>query len=150
MRITITLTNELPPTSPTCLQFYNIIFRRCMPWQGACTVVCVCVGRGAVSSTALCGHLKMWFLTGKLICLPPGFYPFPSGADNMPLKYCLSCTPAAPSPGWVGGCWGKWQPHEEQLARTCSRHWGDGCAGMIFNCVQMSSTHKKPAVGICM
>lgn len=30
VRITITLTNELPPTSPTCLQFYNIIFRRCM------------------------------------------------------------------------------------------------------------------------
>lgn len=29
MRVTITLTNELPPTSPTCLQFYNIIFRRC-------------------------------------------------------------------------------------------------------------------------
>jgi len=28
VRITITLTNELPPTSPTCLQFYNIIFRR--------------------------------------------------------------------------------------------------------------------------
>ncbi|XP_067557331.1 piwi-like protein 1 isoform X2 [Pseudorca crassidens] len=28
VRITVTLTNELPPTSPTCLQFYNIIFRR--------------------------------------------------------------------------------------------------------------------------
>ncbi|NXX46968.1 PIWL1 protein, partial [Tricholaema leucomelas] len=28
VRITITLTNELPPSSPTCLQFYNIIFRR--------------------------------------------------------------------------------------------------------------------------
>ncbi|KAM6298089.1 piwi-like protein 1 [Aegotheles albertisi] len=28
VKITITLTNELPPTSPTCLQFYNIIFRR--------------------------------------------------------------------------------------------------------------------------
>ncbi|CAH2295702.1 piwi 1 [Pelobates cultripes] len=28
VRITITLTNELPPTSPTCFQFYNIIFRR--------------------------------------------------------------------------------------------------------------------------
>ncbi|XP_075754569.1 piwi-like protein 1 isoform X2 [Pelodiscus sinensis] len=28
IKITITLTNELPPTSPTCLQFYNIIFRR--------------------------------------------------------------------------------------------------------------------------
>ncbi|XP_004844044.1 piwi-like protein 1 isoform X1 [Heterocephalus glaber] len=28
VRITIALTNELPPTSPTCLQFYNIIFRR--------------------------------------------------------------------------------------------------------------------------
>ncbi|KAJ1094267.1 hypothetical protein NDU88_007345, partial [Pleurodeles waltl] len=26
VKITITLTNELPPTSPTCLQFYNIIF----------------------------------------------------------------------------------------------------------------------------
>ncbi|MBN3296088.1 PIWL1 protein, partial [Amia calva] len=28
IKITITLTNELPPTSPVCLQFYNIIFRR--------------------------------------------------------------------------------------------------------------------------
>ncbi|XP_009955581.1 PREDICTED: piwi-like protein 1, partial [Leptosomus discolor] len=28
VKITITLTNELPPNSPTCLQFYNIIFRR--------------------------------------------------------------------------------------------------------------------------
>ncbi|XP_027588832.1 piwi-like protein 1 [Pipra filicauda] len=28
VKITITLTNELPPTSPTCLHFYNIIFRR--------------------------------------------------------------------------------------------------------------------------
>ncbi|XP_008948123.1 PREDICTED: piwi-like protein 1 isoform X1 [Merops nubicus] len=28
VKITITLTNELPPSSPTCLQFYNIIFRR--------------------------------------------------------------------------------------------------------------------------
>ncbi|XP_015273353.1 PREDICTED: piwi-like protein 1 [Gekko japonicus] len=28
VKITITLTNELPSTSPTCLQFYNIIFRR--------------------------------------------------------------------------------------------------------------------------
>ncbi|XP_018408744.1 PREDICTED: piwi-like protein 1 [Nanorana parkeri] len=28
VKITITLTNELPPTSPTCFQFYNIIFRR--------------------------------------------------------------------------------------------------------------------------
>nr|SIP62985.1 Piwi Like RNA-Mediated Gene Silencing 1 [Protopterus annectens] len=28
VRITITLTNELPPTSPVCLQFYNIMFRR--------------------------------------------------------------------------------------------------------------------------
>ncbi|KAM6155722.1 piwi-like protein 3 [Rhynchocyon petersi] len=28
VKITITLTCELPPTSPTCLQFYNIIFRR--------------------------------------------------------------------------------------------------------------------------
>ncbi|XP_006147405.1 piwi-like protein 1 [Tupaia chinensis] len=28
VRVTITLTSELPPTSPTCLQFYNIIFRR--------------------------------------------------------------------------------------------------------------------------
>uniref|UniRef100_A0A3Q3VLJ3 Piwi-like protein 1 n=1 Tax=Mola mola TaxID=94237 RepID=A0A3Q3VLJ3_MOLML len=26
--ITVTLTNELPPSSPVCLQFYNIIFRR--------------------------------------------------------------------------------------------------------------------------
>uniref|UniRef100_A0A4W3IWE6 Piwi-like RNA-mediated gene silencing 1 n=1 Tax=Callorhinchus milii TaxID=7868 RepID=A0A4W3IWE6_CALMI len=26
--VTVTLTNELPPTSPTCLQFYNIVFRR--------------------------------------------------------------------------------------------------------------------------
>ncbi|KFP31525.1 Piwi-like 1 [Colius striatus] len=28
VQITINLTNELPPSSPTCLQFYNIIFRR--------------------------------------------------------------------------------------------------------------------------
>ncbi|KAM4046062.1 piwi-like protein 1 isoform 2-T4 [Anomaloglossus baeobatrachus] len=28
VRLTITLTNELPPTSPTCFHFYNIIFRR--------------------------------------------------------------------------------------------------------------------------
>nr|XP_020860017.1 piwi-like protein 1 isoform X4 [Phascolarctos cinereus] len=28
VRITITLTNELLPNSPTCLQFYNIIFKR--------------------------------------------------------------------------------------------------------------------------
>ncbi|XP_064025078.1 piwi-like protein 1 [Pogoniulus pusillus] len=28
VKITITLTNELPPSSPTCLHFYNIIFRR--------------------------------------------------------------------------------------------------------------------------
>ncbi|KAM4616451.1 piwi-like protein 1 isoform 1-T1 [Polymixia lowei] len=28
VQIKITLTNELPPTSPVCLQFYNIIFRR--------------------------------------------------------------------------------------------------------------------------
>ncbi|KAG8452990.1 hypothetical protein GDO86_004701 [Hymenochirus boettgeri] len=28
VKISITLTNELPPTSPTCFQFYNIIFRR--------------------------------------------------------------------------------------------------------------------------
>ncbi|NWS11840.1 PIWL1 protein, partial [Pachyramphus minor] len=28
VKITVTLTNELPPTSPTCLHFYNIIFRR--------------------------------------------------------------------------------------------------------------------------
>ncbi|NWR55762.1 PIWL1 protein, partial [Bucorvus abyssinicus] len=28
VKITVTLTNELPPYSPTCLQFYNIIFRR--------------------------------------------------------------------------------------------------------------------------
>ncbi|KAG8012192.1 Piwi-like protein 1 [Nibea albiflora] len=28
VRITVTLTNELPPTSPMCIQFYNIIFRR--------------------------------------------------------------------------------------------------------------------------
>lgn len=41
VRITITLTNELPPTSPTCLQFYNIIFRR---WGHA--------GRCAVGGTA--------------------------------------------------------------------------------------------------
>lgn len=66
-----------------------------MPWQGMCIVVCVWGGLG--------GHLKMWFLTGKLIYLPPGFYPSPSGADTMPLKCCLICTPAAPSPGWVGG-----------------------------------------------
>ncbi|KAJ7994148.1 hypothetical protein DPEC_G00262900 [Dallia pectoralis] len=28
VQITVTLTNELPPTSPVCLQLYNIIFRR--------------------------------------------------------------------------------------------------------------------------
>ena len=28
VEITITLTNELPPDSPSCLQLYNIIFRR--------------------------------------------------------------------------------------------------------------------------
>ncbi|KAL4609246.1 piwi-like protein 1 [Arapaima gigas] len=28
VRIAVTLTNELPPTSPVCLQFYNIILRR--------------------------------------------------------------------------------------------------------------------------
>ncbi|XP_077570635.1 piwi-like protein 1 [Stigmatopora nigra] len=28
VQITVTLTNELPPSSPACLQFYNIIFRR--------------------------------------------------------------------------------------------------------------------------
>ncbi|CAL8343202.1 unnamed protein product [Lota lota] len=28
VQIKITLTNELPPTSPVCLQFYNILFRR--------------------------------------------------------------------------------------------------------------------------
>lgn len=28
IRITFTLTNELPPTSPTCIQIYNVIFRR--------------------------------------------------------------------------------------------------------------------------
>lgn len=87
MRITITLTNELPPTSPTCLQFYNIIFRRCM--HGG-------------------GHLKMWFLTGKLIYLPPGFYPFPSGADTMPIYDVIlfELHPSCPFPrmdGWVGG-----------------------------------------------
>lgn len=26
--ITVTLTNELPPTSPVCIQFYNILFKR--------------------------------------------------------------------------------------------------------------------------
>ncbi|XP_074526370.1 piwi-like protein 1 [Halichoeres trimaculatus] len=28
VQVTITLTNELPPTSPVCIQFYNLIFRR--------------------------------------------------------------------------------------------------------------------------
>ncbi|XP_070820601.1 piwi-like protein 1 [Chaetodon trifascialis] len=28
VQITVTLTNELPPTSPVCVQFYSIIFRR--------------------------------------------------------------------------------------------------------------------------
>ncbi|XP_059194229.1 piwi-like protein 1 [Centropristis striata] len=28
VKITVTLTNELPPTSPVCIQFYNIVFRR--------------------------------------------------------------------------------------------------------------------------
>uniref|UniRef100_A0A4W3JSP7 Piwi-like RNA-mediated gene silencing 1 n=1 Tax=Callorhinchus milii TaxID=7868 RepID=A0A4W3JSP7_CALMI len=31
--VTVTLTNELPPTSPTCLQFYNIVFRRVISFQ---------------------------------------------------------------------------------------------------------------------
>ncbi|XP_077378669.1 piwi-like protein 1 [Festucalex cinctus] len=34
VQITITLTNELPPTSPVCLQFYNIIFRRILKLLG--------------------------------------------------------------------------------------------------------------------
>uniref|UniRef100_A0A668A7J4 Piwi-like RNA-mediated gene silencing 1 n=1 Tax=Myripristis murdjan TaxID=586833 RepID=A0A668A7J4_9TELE len=33
VKITVTLTNELPPTSPVCLQFYNIIFRRMLDMQ---------------------------------------------------------------------------------------------------------------------
>lgn len=28
VKITITLTNELLPSSPVCLQFYNILFKR--------------------------------------------------------------------------------------------------------------------------
>ena len=28
IKVTITLTNELPPSSPQCLQVYNIVFRR--------------------------------------------------------------------------------------------------------------------------
>ncbi|XP_037337718.1 piwi-like protein 1 [Pungitius pungitius] len=28
VQITVTMTNELPPTSPVCIQFYNILFRR--------------------------------------------------------------------------------------------------------------------------
>ncbi|AWP06709.1 putative piwi-like protein 1 [Scophthalmus maximus] len=28
VQITVTLTNELPPTSPMCIQFYNILFKR--------------------------------------------------------------------------------------------------------------------------
>lgn len=28
VRITVTLTNELPPSSPVCLHFYNILFKR--------------------------------------------------------------------------------------------------------------------------
>ncbi|XP_073321445.1 piwi-like protein 1 [Pagrus major] len=28
VQITVTLTNELPPSSPVCIQFYNILFRR--------------------------------------------------------------------------------------------------------------------------
>ncbi|XP_061624752.1 piwi-like protein 1 isoform X1 [Phyllopteryx taeniolatus] len=34
VEITVTLTNELPPTSPVCLQFYNIIFRRILRLLG--------------------------------------------------------------------------------------------------------------------
>ncbi|XP_078682113.1 piwi-like protein 1 isoform X3 [Branchiostoma floridae x Branchiostoma belcheri] len=30
IKITITLTNELPPTSPTCIQLYNILFRKAL------------------------------------------------------------------------------------------------------------------------
>uniref|UniRef100_A0A8C9X044 Piwi-like RNA-mediated gene silencing 1 n=1 Tax=Sander lucioperca TaxID=283035 RepID=A0A8C9X044_SANLU len=33
VQITVTLTNELPPTSPVCIQFYNIIFRRILDMQ---------------------------------------------------------------------------------------------------------------------
>uniref|UniRef100_A0AAR2LJ93 Piwi-like protein 1 n=1 Tax=Pygocentrus nattereri TaxID=42514 RepID=A0AAR2LJ93_PYGNA len=33
VQITVTLTNELPPSSPVCLQFYNIIFRRMLNMQ---------------------------------------------------------------------------------------------------------------------
>ncbi|XP_034048599.1 piwi-like protein 1 [Thalassophryne amazonica] len=28
VQVTVTLTNELPPTSPVCIQFYNILFKR--------------------------------------------------------------------------------------------------------------------------
>uniref|UniRef100_A0A8C8A1C7 Piwi-like RNA-mediated gene silencing 1 n=1 Tax=Oryzias sinensis TaxID=183150 RepID=A0A8C8A1C7_9TELE len=31
--ITVTLTNELPPTSPVCIQFYNILFKRLLEMQ---------------------------------------------------------------------------------------------------------------------
>uniref|UniRef100_A0A8P4KP93 Piwi like RNA-mediated silencing 1 n=1 Tax=Dicentrarchus labrax TaxID=13489 RepID=A0A8P4KP93_DICLA len=33
VQITVTLTNELPPSSPVCIQFYNIIFRRMLDMQ---------------------------------------------------------------------------------------------------------------------
>eukprot|EP00064_Thunnus_orientalis_P007810 superscaffoldBa00000888_g7832 len=39
VQITVTLTNELPPTSPVCIQFYNIIFRRLTIWPGYTTTI---------------------------------------------------------------------------------------------------------------
>uniref|UniRef100_A0A8C9W4Y1 Piwi-like RNA-mediated gene silencing 1 n=1 Tax=Scleropages formosus TaxID=113540 RepID=A0A8C9W4Y1_SCLFO len=45
VRITVTLTNELPPTSPVCLQFYNIIFRRVLRilnMQQSCSSIMLC------------------------------------------------------------------------------------------------------------
>ena len=31
VKVTIELTSELVPTSPDCLRYYNILFRRCVP-----------------------------------------------------------------------------------------------------------------------
>ncbi|TKS79036.1 Piwi-like protein 1 [Collichthys lucidus] len=39
VQITVTLTNELPPTSSMCIQFYNILFRRLTIWPGYSTTI---------------------------------------------------------------------------------------------------------------
>uniref|UniRef100_A0A8C3IPX6 Piwi like RNA-mediated gene silencing 1 n=1 Tax=Chrysemys picta bellii TaxID=8478 RepID=A0A8C3IPX6_CHRPI len=63
VKITITLTNELPPTSPTCLQFYNIIFRRLAFYF---TILIFLTGK-QIGSTL--GYMKSQFL----LMIWPGF-----------------------------------------------------------------------------